>query len=702
MAGGFKEGDWNCDECGDHQFARNATCRKCGAPKPGEAEDDEGDREGSRTSRGGDRHREPASRTPVRDRGMKEGDWNCDECGDHQFAKNTACRKCGAPRPGEGGHDRGRSQTIRASSRQPEYASRGPSDRGGGRDKDFKDGDWSCASCGDHQFARNTTCRKCGEPRSDNDVDDGYAAPRPAPRAPENSRDFKDGDWTCGSCGDHQFGRNNSCRKCGDPKPVVSSNNQLSKAGDWICPNPSCKDLQFEKNQECRRCHTPKPRAVPDYGRAAPLVYGKGAPHDYGRAAPPDYGRGAPVHDYGRAAPPDYGKGAPYDHGKGGYVPPAYAGYAPPTYALPAYVPIPAYSAPPPAASGRGYKPGDWICPACGDHQFERNQSCRKCQGPKPSHYAAAAHAPLPPVAAAPSGKGFKEGDWSCPACGDHQFERNQNCRKCSEPKPQPGYAHPPPVAAAPSGKGFKEGDWSCPACGDHQFERNQNCRKCGEEKPPPSYDQIFPVAAAAPSGKGFKEGDWSCPACGDHQFERNQNCRKCSEPKPQPGYAHPPPVAAAPSGKGFKEGDWSCPACGDHQFERNQNCRKCGEPKPPQGPPVAAYSAHHPAYSAPLPVEYRSPPAAAGAPPASFKPGDWTCSNCGDHQFSRNESCRKCSMPKPQLSSNQIAMKPGDWICPNDSCADVQFARNGECRRCGTPKPDDRERSRSPPRRHR
>jgi len=29
---------------------------------------------------------------------LKEGDWFCTMCGDHQFAKNTACRKCGNPK----------------------------------------------------------------------------------------------------------------------------------------------------------------------------------------------------------------------------------------------------------------------------------------------------------------------------------------------------------------------------------------------------------------------------------------------------------------------------------------------------------------------------------------------------------------------------------------------------------------------------
>merc|ERR1719378_1316855 len=28
--------------------------------------------------------------------------------------------------------------------------------------------------------------------------------------------------------------------------------------------------------------------------------------------------------------------------------------------------------------------PGDWVCPSCGDHQFARNTSCRKCGAAKP------------------------------------------------------------------------------------------------------------------------------------------------------------------------------------------------------------------------------------------------------------------------------------------------------------------------------
>merc|ERR1711976_1030472 len=32
-------------------------------------------------------------------KGMQPGDWVCPGCFDHQFARNTQCRKCSTPRP---------------------------------------------------------------------------------------------------------------------------------------------------------------------------------------------------------------------------------------------------------------------------------------------------------------------------------------------------------------------------------------------------------------------------------------------------------------------------------------------------------------------------------------------------------------------------------------------------------------------------
>eukprot|EP00930_Biecheleria_cincta_P001263 TRINITY_DN102403_c0_g1_i1.p1 TRINITY_DN102403_c0_g1~~TRINITY_DN102403_c0_g1_i1.p1 ORF type:complete len:516 (-),score=62.66 TRINITY_DN102403_c0_g1_i1:57-1604(-) len=505
---------------------------------------------------------------------------------------------------------------------------------------------------------------------------------------------FKEGDWICESCGDHQFARNDACRKCGIVKPVVASNNQTSKAGDWICPNPDCRDLQFERNMSCRRCGEPKPE--PGAGAPSVAAFGKGKSR----------------------------------------------------------VDFPTKVDPVPAAPPRGHKPGDWTCSSCGDHQFARNASCRKCGAPKdesdnfqtPASPRGRAteyqfEVDRPPRSSSmdvTKGKGgFKDGDWMCEACGDHQFARNDSCRKCGMVR----------SVVASNNQESKAGDWICPNpdCRDLQFERNMTCRRCGEAKPsaagpaafgkgkssahfqlqtkgagkmpsePPQSSAWSRVARADsrserhhPSAQasfqpredrsGFKEGDWICEACGDHQFARNDTCRKCGVVR----------SVVASNNQTSKAGDWICPNpdCRDLQFERNMSCRRCGEPKPDvatapafgKGKPPVRSSPQVPKGACSGAAYGKGKPAGVDASHGKGKPGDWTCPSCGDHQFARNETCRRCGEAKPQVAKNGQAMKPGDWICPNVECGDVQFARNEQCRKCGEPRPEnEHDRSRSP-----
>eukprot|EP00434_Breviolum_minutum_P001210 symbB.v1.2.001058.t2/scaffold33.1/size517934/10 len=147
-----------------------------------------------------------------------------------------------------------------------------------------------------------------------------------------------------------------------------------------------------------------------------------------------------------------------------------------------------------PAPTGRTFntKPGDWNCKACGDLQFARNTKCRRCGAPKPSQEELDA-APPAQVKMAPNGRPMRPGDWLCPNCGDHNFARNPQCRKCGTPKPVTvdmlggagagdvgGKGH----ARSPHGSDLRPGDWICPKCHDHVFARNEHCRRCGQSRP--------------------------------------------------------------------------------------------------------------------------------------------------------------------------------------------------------------------------
>lgn len=174
-------------------------------------------------------------------------------------------------------------------------------------------------------------------------------------------------------------------------------------------------------------------------------------------------------------------------------------------------------------------------------------------------------------------GPAMKPGDWHCPNCGDHQFAKNEECRKCGTPNPDPDGSRAALEAGQAAGFGGameKPGDWYCPGCADLQFARNAKCRKCGTPNPDP---QQCAELAAASNNQSEKPGDWYCPSCGDLQFARNNVCRKCGEENPSGGKGK----GGKGGGKGgnIKPGDWFCSGCGDHQFANNTSCRQCGTP---------------------------------------------------------------------------------------------------------------------------
>ena len=64
------------------------------------------------------------------------------------------------------------------------------------------------------------------------------------------------------------------------------------------------------------------------------------------------------------------------------------------------------------------------------------------------------------------------------------------------------------------------------------------------------------------------------------------------------------------------------------------------------------------------------------------WKPGDWFCSVCGNHNFANRTSCRWTHCPS-------MTVKPGDWFCP--ACGNHNYAGRAWCNRdsCRHAKPN-------------
>lgn len=366
-------------------------------------------------------------------RDPREGDWECPSCEEYNFAMRTHCRKCHQTKDGTGEPSK------------PVFAGKGASYHDAWPD------DWECLNCGDHNFARRAHCRKCKFPKTTSKIGEEETNPDVKPD------NWKNGDWKCTACGEHNFASRTFCRMCNKPKGAPSNkfggeeslpHPENWKPGDWICGN--CGDHQFASRMVCRQC---------------------GAPRQCG--------------GMGRFGMPQPG-GMP-----GGLGPPG----------MPA-----------------DFKNGDWICPNCGDHQFASRTQCRKCGTPKPEG-GPFDNPPFPPA------------PW--PPAGNPMGMENYGNRWGPPRNGFGGYGGGQRMGA--SGQEWKNGDWSCPQCGDHNFASRTECRQCGAKNPGNGFNGPFSGHPnGAQSTQSWKRGDWNCPECNEHNFASRTNCRQCNVVKPE------------------------------------------------------------------------------------------------------------------------------------------------------------------------
>eukprot|EP00929_Paragymnodinium_shiwhaense_P103911 TRINITY_DN6775_c0_g1_i2.p1 TRINITY_DN6775_c0_g1~~TRINITY_DN6775_c0_g1_i2.p1 ORF type:complete len:266 (+),score=42.63 TRINITY_DN6775_c0_g1_i2:94-891(+) len=256
----------------------------------------------------------------------------------------------------------------------------------------------------------------------------------------------------------------------------------------------------------------------------------------------------------------------------------------------------------------------------------------------------------------------MREGDWNCPACGNHNYANRVACNKCAAPKQgnggKGGYggfigygqskgAGKGREAAAP----YNAGDWSCPGCGNHNYAKRMQCNRCAAPRPGAApYGQMGNGFGQQQGGAAFggkmmmmavpvdmRPGDWLCRACGNHNYANRDNCNKCAMAKT---------VFIAKGG--MRDGDWVCSGCQNHNYYRDKiNCNKCGQPKQTSEAPLKKQ------------VWQGSGGKGGGGFGGGFgggqqqhskpnmRPGDWVCPACNNHNYANRDMCNKCGAPK-------------------------------------------------------
>lgn len=110
-------------------------------------------------------------------------------------------------------------------------------------------------------------------------------------------------------------------------------------------------------------------------------------------------------------------------------------------------------------------------------------------------------------------------------------------------------------------------------------------------------------------------------------------------------------------SGPKTYEGDWKCQDCGYNNFANRFRCRQCGWSSKGTNEGEG---------------EARRQPTA--------RPGDWICV-CGVHNFSYRKDCYGCSRPLHQNNRLLGEWKKGDWLCTD--CNYHNYSKNATCRKC-------------------
>ncbi|KAL6959963.1 hypothetical protein U1Q18_040112 [Sarracenia purpurea var. burkii] len=313
----------------------------------------------------------------------REGDWECGGCGNRNYAFRTLCNRCKQPR-------------LLVDTKTPADSKWLP-----------RIGDWICTGCTNNNYASREKCKKCGQPKevaampaiamhgASLSTHPHYFAR--AQGGPEQKMNFGllgtgafqqllmplNSGWTLGGADKYGIQQASTWPLGGNTSglPYTNQANQLLlvprewRNGDWIC---NCGFHNYSSRAQCKKCNASMPPALGTKRLASEELV-------------PDWDNkrlnAGQVLGLQQSFPAFDQTAVSVGHQTTGvYTPPSYpSGSSATALNLPVNLQF-AQLAATPTLLGKGakqWRDGDWMCTNCNNHNYASRSHCNRCKTQK-------------------------------------------------------------------------------------------------------------------------------------------------------------------------------------------------------------------------------------------------------------------------------------------------------------------------------
>ncbi|KAK6924464.1 Zinc finger, RanBP2-type [Dillenia turbinata] len=309
----------------------------------------------------------------------REGDWECSGCGNRNYAFRSFCNRCKQPR-------------LLVDTKTPSDSKWLP-----------RIGDWICTGCTNNNYASREKCKKCGQPKEVAAMPaiamTGVSLPSyahyfvRAQGVPEQKMNVGlignnaiqqpslplSSNWSVG--GTDKYGvqsaptwplieNSNPGLSHGNPANQILMVPKGWRNGDWIC---NCGFHNYSSRAQCKRCNASLPPALGTKRLASDDLL-----HEWdNKRLNAGYTNGPQQSLV--ALEPTAGFGGDQKVGISASYP---SGSSTTTQSLQMIMQLPQVSMPP-TLVGKGAKQwrnGDWMCTNCNNHNFASREQCNRCK----------------------------------------------------------------------------------------------------------------------------------------------------------------------------------------------------------------------------------------------------------------------------------------------------------------------------------